>query len=195
MLDISKQYTLADILLAALPEMWKDVPTYEGLYMVSTYGRVYKYPLASFTPTGLPCIKKEKLMKSSPNQDGYYQLELRKNGKDKSWCVHKLVAFTFLENPLNKPQANHKDGNKSNNHLWNLQWATNAENIQHAYDIGLEKPRYGKDHHRSKPVINTITGQSYESLSEAAKANGMDFRTLSDKLLGNSKNETGLKYL
>lgn len=81
-------------------------------------------------------------MKTSPNSKGYHQISLSINKKQKSYRVHRLVALTFLENPDNKPQVNHKDGIKSNNLLDNLEWATALENNVHAYDTGLNGVRY-----------------------------------------------------
>lgn len=76
--------------------------------------------------------------KTYKDKDGYSILLLSKKGKLKSYRVHRLVAYRYLSNPYNKPQVNHKDGNKSNNNVDNLEWATASENVKHAFDTGLK---------------------------------------------------------
>ena len=80
--------------------------------------------------------KKEK--KPSIYKVGYYYLTLYNKGKIRTVALHRLLAETFIPNIENKRTVNHKDGNKLNNSLSNLEWATDAENIQHAYDTGLQ---------------------------------------------------------
>lgn len=70
-------------------------------------------------------------------QNGYYYVDLQHKGYKRKYPVHRLLALAFLPNPLNKRTVNHKDGNKENNDLSNLEWATDSENMQHAYDHNL----------------------------------------------------------
>jgi len=104
----------------------------------------------------------------------FYPLSI--SGVKKSMFIHRLVAEVFIINPDNKPQVNHKDGNKLNNNVENLEWVTQNENVQHMYDLGLKtykplhyKGKFGKDHNRSKSVICVETGKKYGSMSEAAR--------------------------
>lgn len=96
---------------------WKDIEGYEGLYKVSNDGRVWS-------------IKSNKEMKIQDNK-GYSIVCLRKDGKKKNCRVHRLVAQAFIPNPEDKPQVNHIDEDRSNNHVTNLEWATASENINH----------------------------------------------------------------
>lgn len=106
-------------------EIWKDIERYEWLYQISNYGR-YK----SFH------FKKPKICK--PNLvNGYLYARLYLNKKRERISIHRLVAIHFIANHENKPMVNHKDGNKQNNNINNLEWVTSRENINHAWDNGL----------------------------------------------------------
>ena len=90
-------------------------------------------------------IYREKIIKPTPDKDGYEIVSLWKNNKRKSFRVHRMVAELYLPNPHNKPQVNHKDGNKTNNKLENLEWATASENNKHKYRILKSKHPKTKD--------------------------------------------------
>lgn len=93
-----------------MKEIWKDCKGYEGKYQVSNLGRVWS-------------IGSQKYLKGSYDKDGYIQVYLTaKNGKTKIEKIHRLVALAFLDNPNNYPQVNHKDKNKQNNCVDNLEW-------------------------------------------------------------------------
>jgi predicted DNA-binding protein YlxM (UPF0122 family) len=77
--------------------------------------------------------------------------------KSKNVQFHRIVASTFIPNPLNKPCVNHIDGNKSNNNINNLEWCTNSENIIHAYKTGLEHKVFGENHHAHKLTKEAVT--------------------------------------
>lgn len=108
------------------PEIWKDIKGYKGLYQVSNYGNIISFKR----------YKKGKRLKLN-YKNGYLYIKLHKDIKRKSFRIHRLVAIHFIDNPLNKEQVNHKDGNKRNNYYKNLEWATNQENVNHAWSIGL----------------------------------------------------------
>lgn len=112
-------------------EVWKDIKGYEGLYQVSNLGRV----------KSLKHLK-EYFLTYRIEGKGYASVALFKGtvSSRKSYKVHRLVADAFIPNPENKPQINHKDGNKLNNSVENLEWVTNQENIVHAYNNGLIHP-------------------------------------------------------
>ena len=116
-------------------EIWKQIEGYEGLYEVSNLGKVKRLPITLHSR-----FYKEKLLTISYNPGtGYYFVSLRKNEHNKNYSLHRLVAMTFIANPDNLPEVNHKDGKKSNNCVDNLEWCTSKENIEHAIRSGLVK--------------------------------------------------------
>lgn len=113
----------------------KDIQGFEGRYAITSDGKVWSYPKTTkYNPNHTGLWLKKCL------DDGYYIVCLKKlDGTYKKISVHRLVAQTFIVNPDNKPQVNHKDGNKLNNHVNNLEWVTSQENIIHAHKLGLSK--------------------------------------------------------
>lgn len=124
---------------------WKDIEEYNGLYEISSNGvvrscnriiqRTYKSGKVVVQPLIGHNIKLSKNIKT-----GYLECNLCKDGLTHTKAVHRLVAETFIPNPDNKPQVNHKDGNKLNNNVDNLEWCTAAENVRHAIDNNLLQP-------------------------------------------------------
>lgn len=123
-------------------EIWKDVAGYEGLYQISTLGRIKSLKRKKG--------KADKIRVHNITRTGYHIIDLYKNNKCKYFSVHRLVALAFIPNPLNKSEVNHIDGNKSNNNLTNLEWNTRAENTDHASTIGLRKELKGEKNHKAK---------------------------------------------
>lgn len=147
-------------------ENWKDIVGYEGIYQVSDEGRVRtvqgKTTHSTFHGSR---IWNERILKQKTDKYGYKRVSLWKNKKPKDFLVHRLVALAFIPKPIGKEIINHKDCNVINNYIDNLEWCTYAENLQHAYENGLNKS--------CKNVIltNKITGESHEfiSMSKASK--------------------------
>ena len=103
-----------------IEEIFKDVKGYEGLYQVSNFGNIMSL---NYSNTG-----KAKLMNPRERKDGYLQVHLYKNRKPKMFQVHRLVAEAFIPNPDNLPEVNHKDEDKTNNSVENLEWCTREYN-------------------------------------------------------------------
>lgn len=110
-----------------MEEIWKDIDGYDGLYKVSNLGRIMSFHRG----------KTKLLSLTNKNEKGYLKLTLCKNGKQKTYKVHRLVANAFLPNENEYNELNHKDGNKLNNCVSNLEWITHKENIMHSYRTGL----------------------------------------------------------
>ena len=112
-------------------EIWKDIPEYEGLYQVSNLGNVRSLTFRNNIVTKKR--KKPLLMKYSI-RSGYYTVNLRNKNGRKSYQVHRLVAQSFIDNQDNKPFVNHKDFNRKNNIVSNLEWCTQKENVRWSID-------------------------------------------------------------
>ena len=119
-----------------MEEIWKDKKGYEGHYQVSNWGRVKSIKFG-----------KEKILKLIKDKDGYLQVTLCKNNIKKVYKVHRLVAEAFIDNTDNLPQVNHKDENKLNNNVDNLEWCDRLYNVR--YGTGIER----RSKKRSKPVL------------------------------------------
>ena len=116
-------------------EIWKDIKDYEGLYQCSSFGRVRSLDRYVEEHSGKKKqFRQGQIIKARLNKNGYLQLALNKNSKRKMKYVHILIAETFLENHEKLETVNHKDGNKLNNNVDNLEWSSYSDNNQHAYD-------------------------------------------------------------
>jgi hypothetical protein len=117
-------------------------------------------------------LKRNKYIKPIIQKSGYKYIHLCKNGKSKSFLLHRLIGIHFISNPKNLPEINHKDGNKLNNLINNLEWVTRSENQKHAYLNKLNYCYYGEKHHNSKKVGQyTKSGKllkTWNSVIEAA---------------------------
>ena len=128
-------------------ETWKPVIGYENLYEVSDKGRIKSMERIIKTKNGVKKKKKECIITPLPSKitqrhpTAHYHFELWKDGKRSVMMVHRAVAMAFIQNPLNKPQITHIDGNPANNCIENLEWVTNSENMIHAYKNSLIKPK------------------------------------------------------
>ena len=127
-------------------EIWKPIKGYEGLYEVSNYGRIRSFDTYRKGRNGSIRFCKGRILKFHTHQQGYLYVGLWKNNKHKTYKVHRLVAQAFLPNPHNYPCVNHKDENKTNNNVDNLEWCTYEYNN-----------KYGKmqviKNKQKKPVI------------------------------------------
>ena len=121
----------------------KDVCGYEGLYKVDENGNVFS-------------VRNNKLLKRMMFPSGYEYVHLcNGKGKTKLFRVHRLVAETFIPNPNNLPEVNHKDGDKLNNNVKNLEWCTNLENMRHSVETGLRNIK-GENNPSAKLTVKDV---------------------------------------
>jgi hypothetical protein len=143
--------------------IWKTIEGTNGEYQVSDTG------LVKTTKTG-------RILRPAVSRHGYERVCLFKMDQERRYRVHRLVAMAFIPNPENLPQVNHKDGNKRNNHVSNLEWVTNEENMHHAKEHGLRVGHEQFCASKRKRVIatNIETGECiiFDSILAAKKAIG-----------------------
>lgn len=176
-------------------EVWKDIQDYEGLYQVSNLGRVRSLGRPVFNAIKHGNIwRKGKILKPIKTQNtGYYCVSLVKDKHLKRKSIHRLVAEAFIPNPNDLPQVNHKDENKANNQVSNLEWCTSKYN--NAFN-GLNKriALKNKNGKRSKAVGQyTLNGDKvkvWPSTHECARA-GFDRANISKCCHGKKKNYRG----
>ena len=151
-----------------MTEEWRPIEGYEGLYEVSSYGRVRSLDRYVKTCYGSYRLYKGKVLSPGKKSDGYLLINLSCNGKYNTIRVHRLVAQAFLPNPDNLPEVNHKDENKTNNSVENLEWCDRKYNmnfgtrikrlintkIKNSYvneeNVGLSKKEYWKKYNQGR---------------------------------------------
>lgn len=148
-----------------MKEIWKDIKGYEGKYLISNTGKVKSL---NYNNT-----KKSKLLKQN-NINGYNTVCLWENSKSKRCRVNRLVAEAFISNPSNLPEVNHKDENKMNNNVDNLEWCDSKYNCN-----------YGNRNKKlSKPIQCIETGIIYPSILQAGKQTGINHYHIGDVARG-----------
>lgn len=167
-------------------EIWKDIKDFEGLYQVSTCGRIRSFDRIVISCTGRNIRRKGLILSTS-------KLHLFKSGTEKAISVHRLVAETFIKNPENKPCVNHINGNRNDNLVENLEWCTQKENIHHAIKVlGFKPPASIGIYYNSKAVkvISRDGSVNYfPSQSEAARQLGIQSCNIS-RIVNGKRNQT-----
>lgn len=166
-------------------EEWRDIEGYDGFYQISDKGRVKSIKRQRVLSGRKYIVNKEKILKPYKHNGGYLKINLCKDGKVKSFFIHRLIlqAFKPTKEKLN---VNHIDGNKENNNLENLEWVTQKENVRHAYESGLNKTR--------RKVICLETGKIYKSITECAKDNKVSLGSIHGACKGLYKTSKGKHY-
>jgi hypothetical protein len=178
-------------------EMWKDIIGYEGLYMVSNFGRVKSLErIVNRNGAKNNVTFKSIILSYKINKMGYLSVGLSNSlGGRNAFRVNRLVASHFISNHNNKKEVNHKDCKKTNNFYLNLEWATREENMNHAVSNNRLQRRVGSMNNKSIIVLDTQTGIFYESIRLACIAKNLKYKNVVRYLDGTFKeNKTSLIY-
>ena len=174
-------------------EIWKEIPNYEELYVVSNLGRIvslgkYVKQRNGFFVWKEPCLLKQVI------KNGYCLAKLSKNGKSKTLLVHRVVASAFIPNPENKPQIDHIDCNKSNNVASNLRWCTAKENMQNPITKALIKKTHKGQ--KKKPVVALKNEKLYKIFPSLTSVNDFGYKHSSvyRTCIGKQHLHKGLKW-
>jgi len=160
-------------------EIWKDIV--DG-YQVSNKGNVKSLPRKH------PCNKchEERILKPR-NRKGYLTVMIYENNKGSWKSIHRLVAEAFINNPYNKPQVNHINGDKTDNRVENLEWVSASENQIHSSKV-LHKQFY------TRKIVCVETGIEYNSLKEVTEKTGINYKHLPDCCKGKRKTAGGYHW-
>ena len=145
----------------------RDIEGYEGLYAVTSCGRIWSY-------------KTKRFLKPFSNAQGYLRVSLFKDGHAKTFRVNRLVAQAYIPNPDNLPEVDHLDGNKEHNWIKNLEWVSSCENTVRAKGI---------------KVKCVETGQIFRSQAEAAREMGVQLSNLNKVIKGERKTTGGYHFI
>lgn len=169
-----------------MTERWKDIQGYEGLYQVSSFGRIKSLAREILIKNGYTRHQEERFPALHPNTHGYLTIGLYKNAKRKHRTVHRLVAEAFLTREIGSLEVNHKDGDKLNNRVENLEWCSGSDNLSHAFIHGLSKYN-----HTPIPVTQLAVPQIYyPSITKASRLTGIS----PSQIKRSAKEENGWRF-
>ena len=171
-----------------MTEIWLPIEGYENLYEVSNLGRVRRLESVVNGKNGSKRKVSGNILKPRAQQNGYLMVNLCKNGIRRSYYMHRIVSTAFIPNPDNKPQVNHKDEDKLNNSVENLEWCTAKENTNY----GTRTKRSSEK--LQKPVLCVELNQIFPSLTDTAKHFNVTLSNLSWVLTGRSKTAGGYHF-
>lgn len=166
-------------------EIWKPVKGYEGLYEVSSFGRVKGY--------------NNKILKPFVDKDSYFKVALYKNKNNSKQYVHRLVAIAFIPNPSRLPEVNHKDENKQNNCVDNLEWVTHSQNLSYGTRVERQVKTLIANERLLKPVCCFSKDgellQIFKSVKEASEITGANKSSISQCCKGKPNYNTAGGYV
>lgn len=150
-------------------EIWKDIKDYEGMYQVSNLGNIKALDREVYSLWNNRIVK-GKMRKPTYDKDNYLLISLSKEGKTRTFKVHRLVAEAFIPNPEEKPTVNHINGKKDDNRIENLEWATDKEQMKHCREVLGWKPDESRLRRRK---VKRSDGKIYNSIKEAGIENNL----------------------
>ena len=179
-------------------EIWKDIPGYEGLYQISNLGRVKSLKRKVYAGRGRMRWQYEKILsENKTNGNGYKIVSLNKESKSQNKYIHRLVAEAFLENPNNYKYINHKDENKSNNCVDNLEFCTAQYNSTYN-NLHIRNGLKKRNNKYSKKILQLNDNDEiitiFPSISEASRQLNVSYQAISDCLRGIQKHSAGYKW-
>lgn len=159
-------------------EIWKDINGYEGIYKISSYGRVMSLERNVKCPLNGVRHIQSRIISNNIDKKGYHYTHLIKNGTRNRMAIHRLVALAFIPNPYNYPQIDHIDTNPSNNHISNLRWCTSSMNQMNPLtrtkrSLIMQGRFNGKC---STPIVKLLNGVLIEKYPSIAEANREGFQ-------------------
>lgn len=155
-------------------EIYRDIKGYEGFYQISNYGNIKS-------------LRNNKLLIQTNHKGGYKLVSVSVDGMHRELTVHRLVAQAFIPNPNNYRDVNHKDGNKANNHVDNLEWVTHSDNIKHSYN-SLNQRR------NDVAVVCIETGVKYQSCKVASELTGINKSSINHAINGVARKAGGYTW-
>lgn len=165
-------------LFTGLIEVWKPVKDYEGHYEVSSFGRVKSLARMRKSAHGSMAPLRERILKLKTSKSGYKVVHIRRDDIQSHPSIHRLVAEAFIRNSDNKPTVNHIDTDKKNNNVFNLEWSTHSEQMQHAVKHELLEVRGGpKFSKKSKQEVFDYHVETQCSIAALSKKFGISERT------------------
>lgn len=183
-----------------MQEVWKDIVGYEGIYQISNTGKVKRLAGSCYT------AHTDRIVTATNNGTGYFKVVLSKNNNGKQFLVHRLVAQAFIPNPNNYEFVNHKDENKKNNNVENLEWCTKSYNSIYYLNFDPKrKQEYGKRFAGKSPMLKRVprkyfykviqktkdgnTIEVYENLSQASIKTGIEISDITRACRANFESE------
>lgn len=159
----------------------RDIPNYEGLYAITSCGKVWSY-------------RSKRFLKPTQDAKGYLRVDLYKNNKKKNYKIHRLVAIAYIDNPNDLPEVNHKDEDKTHNWINNLEWCDTQYNLNYGnYPSNMAEKSKGNCR-AGKKVECVETGVIYKSMLEANRQTGINNASISHVLNGRAKTAGGYHW-
>lgn len=169
-------------------EYWRDIPQWEGFYQASTLGRIRSIDRWVDQNGMKPRFYRGLILSAVSDKDGYLRVSLHKSGYSQMFTIHRLVALSFISNPNNYSEINHKDEIKTNNRVDNLEWCTVEYNL--LYSNSIEKACSARKRKVEQRRRDGTLLRAFDSMSDASRETGVNINRIS----GCANKKKGFKY-